>query len=104
MTHDTIKADFNALSVRAKIAVLSRTIHMETIHNRDHPEDAERTYRSSEFVHRLSGFIMALSYQPDKFHREATRATNSLVEGVARHGEHYVTMLHKWIVEARDIT
>lgn len=101
--HDTIKADFIALSARAKIAVLSRTVHMETIHNRDHPKDAERIYRSSEFVHRLSGFIMTLAYQPDKFQQDSTHATVSLIEGVSTHGRHYLTKLHEWIMEARNI-
>jgi hypothetical protein len=102
--HDTIKAAFIALSSRAKIAVLSRTIHMETIHNRDRPEDPQQLYRSSEFIHRLSGFIMSLSYRPDEFQRDSTHASSSLIEGVATHGKHYLTKLHGWIVEARDIS
>lgn len=95
---------FAALSVRAKIAVLARAIHMETIHNRDYPQSAERLYRSSEFVHRLAGFIMSMAYQPDDFQRDATWASKALVEGVARHGQPYLTELHDWIVEARTVT
>ena len=99
--HDKIEKDFIALSVRAKVAVLARTIHMETIHNRDRPENAERLYRSSEFMHRLAGFIMSLAYRPDDFQNDATWATKTLIEGVAIHGQPYLNELHQWIVEAR---
>lgn len=98
--HDKIEKDFIALPVRAKIAVLARTIHMETIHNRDHPEDAERLYRSSEFIHRLAGYIMSLTYRPDDFHNDAAWATKTLIKGVAIHGQPYLNELHQWIVEA----
>lgn len=99
--HDRIEEDFIALPVQAKIAVLARTVHMETIHNRGHPEDAERLYRSSEFTHRLAGFIMSLAYRPDDFQNEATWATKTVIQGVAVHGEDYLSELHRWIVEAR---
>ena len=102
--HAEIERAFAGLSDRAKIAVLARAIHMETIHSRDHPESAERLYRSSEFVHRLAGFIMSLAYRPDDFQRDATWATKALVEGVAIHGQPYLTELHKWIVEARTVS
>lgn len=98
---DEIEKDFIALSVQAKIAVLARTIHMETIHNRDRPEDAERLYRSSEFTHRLAGFIMSLAYRPDEFQNDAAWATNTLIEGVAVHGQPYLNELDQWIVKAR---
>jgi hypothetical protein len=97
---DKIEKDFIALSVQAKIAVLARTIHMETIHNRDRPEDAERLYRASEFTHRLAGFIMSLAYRPNEFQNDATWATRTLIEGVAVHGQPYLNALHHWIVEA----
>ena len=99
-----IEDAFAALSIRAKIAVLARAIHMETIHNRDYPECAERLYRSSEFVHRLAGFIMSLAYRPDDFQRNETWASKALIEGVAIHGQIYLTELHKWIVEARTVS
>ena len=99
--HDNIEQDFIALSVQAKIAVLARTIHMETIHNRDRPEDAERLYRSSEFTHRLAGFIMSLAYRPDDVQNDPVWATKTLIEGVAIHGQPYLNKLHHWIVEAR---
>lgn len=99
--HDKIEKDFIALSVQAKIAVLARTIYMETIHNRDRPEDAEWLYRSSEFTHRVAGFIMSLVYRPDDFQNDATWAARTLIEGVAIHGRHYLNELHHWIVEAR---
>jgi len=102
--HAEIEHAFVGLSARAKIAVLARAIHMETIHNRDDPKGAERLYRSSEFVHRLAGFIMSLAYRPDEFERDATWATKALIEGVAIHGQPYLTELHKWIVEARMIS
>lgn len=102
--HAEIERAFAGLSDRAKIAVLARAIHMETIHNRNHPESAERLYRSSQFVHRLAGFIMSLAYRPDDFQRDATWATKVLVEGVAIHGQPYVTELHKWIVDARTVS
>jgi len=102
--HAEIECAFAGLSDRAKIAVLARAIHMETIHNRDHSGSAERLYRSSEFVHRLAGFIMSLAYRPDEFQRDATWATKALVEGVAIHGQPYLTELHKWIVEAHAVS
>lgn len=74
---------------------------METIHNRDWPEDAERLYRSSEFTHRLAGFIMSLAYRPDDFEKDAIWAAKALIEGVAIHGQPYLNELHKWIIEAR---
>jgi len=98
--HDKIEKAFIALSVQAKIAVLARTIHMETIHNRDRSEDAERLSRSSEFTHRLAGFIMSLAYRPDEFQNDATWATKTLIEGVTIHGQPYLDELHRWIVEA----
>ena len=102
--HDEIEKDFADLTARAKIIVFARTIHMETIHNRDWPENAERLKRSSEFVHRLSGFIMALAYRPDDFQRESTWAAKALIEGVAIHGQHYLTKLHNWISEGRGVS
>ena len=101
---DEIENDFLALSARAKTAVLARVIHMETIHNRDTPEKAERLYRSSDFVHRLAGFSMSLAYRPDNFQRDATWATKTLIEGVAIHGQPYLAELHKWIMEARTVS
>ena len=102
--HAEIERAFAGLSDRAKIAVLARAIHMETIHNRDHPESAERLYRSSQFVHRLAGFITSLTHPPDDFQRDVTWATNALVESVAIHGQPYLTELHKWIVDARTVS
>ncbi|QOV96350.1 hypothetical protein [Novosphingobium sp. ES2-1] len=99
-----IEDAFAALSVRAKIAVLARAIHMETIHNRDQPESAERLYRSSEFIHRLVGFIMSLAYRPEDFQRDATWASKTLVEGVEVHGQPYLAKLHDWIVEVRTVS
>lgn len=102
--HDKIEKDFISLSTRAKIAVLARTIHMETIHNRDHAEGANKLYRSSEFMHRLAGFIMSLSYQPDDFQRDAAWATKALIEGVAFHGQPYLEEFHEWIAQARTMS
>lgn len=101
---DKIEKDFIALSARAKIAVLARTIHMETIHNRDYADCVENLYRSSEFVHRLAGFIMSLTYQPDDFQRDAAWATTTLIEGVALRGQPYLTKLHEWIAQARKMS
>jgi hypothetical protein len=102
--HDKIKDDFIALSARAKISVLARTVHMETIHNRDHPDNAELIYRSSEFVHRLSGLIMTLCYPPVESRQNATYAAVLLIEGVSTHGHQYLNKLHEWIVDAQKIT
>ena len=101
--HRKIESDFNALSARAKIAVLARTIHMETIYNRDYPEAAERLYRSSEFVHRLAGAIMSLTYEPENFSERTTWFTNVLVEGVAARGQSQLTKFHEWIDEVRSM-
>jgi len=84
--HQDIVATFLALSSRGKIAVLARAIHMETIHVRaahlDYPGDAVRPYRSSEFIHRLSGSILGLTHNPELGESEATYAALSLVEGI----------------------
>jgi len=102
-----IEIEFLALSARAKIAVLSRTIHMETIYARaahfDDPDDAKRIYQSSEFIHRLSGFIMALAYQPDEFQQNSACAAAALVEGIEPYGQSYLGMLHQWIIEAQPL-
>lgn len=102
-----IADDFIGLSPRAKVAVLSRTIHMETIHVRaahlDHPDDAERIYLASEFMHRLSGFIMALAYNPEKFQADATRAAATLIEGIRPHGQAYLDKLREWVADAQSI-
>lgn len=51
---------------------------METVHVRaahlDHPDDAERIYQSSKFMHRLSGLIMGLAYKPKEFHGNSAHA------------------------------
>lgn len=104
---ETIIDDFVALSIAAKIAVLARTIHMETIHVRsafaDRPGDVGYLYSSSEFVHRLSGFIMAMTYNPDDFQKCCTYAAQFLVGEVRKHGQAHLQMLHSWIDEARTI-
>jgi hypothetical protein len=106
--HQIIQTDFIALSPRAKTAVISRTIHMETIHVRcahfDRPEDAKCIYRSSEFIHRLSGFIMSLALEPKDFQNDATLAAAYLVEGVATHGQAYLNELHEWILKVQPIS
>lgn len=110
--HSNLEAGFLALSSRAKIWVLARTIHMETIHVRgqylDHPDDAARIYQSSELIHRLAGFINMLSFNPDKFDGDrvhAEYAASYLAEEIRqRHGQAYLTMLHDWIVEAQAIS
>jgi hypothetical protein len=102
-----IAADFIALSPRAKVAVLSRTIHMETIHVRaahlDYPDDAKRIYLASEFMHRLSGFIMALAYNPETFQHDATCAAMALIDGIRPHGQAYLEKLREWVADAQSI-
>ncbi|ATY30818.1 hypothetical protein [Sphingomonas psychrotolerans] len=106
--HQDIAVAFVALSSRAKIAVLARTIHMETIHVRgahlDHPDDPMRLYQSSEFIHRLSGFIMRLTRDPDLGERDMTHAAASLVEGIEPRGQYYLDRLSEWIAEAEAIS
>jgi hypothetical protein len=106
--HQDIVAAFLTLSSRAKIAVLARTIHMETIHVRaahlDHPDDPTRIYQSSEFIHRLSGSIMGLTRDPNMGERETTYTATSLVEGVGPRGQYYLDRLSEWITEAQSIS
>ena len=105
--HQDIVAAFIALSSRAKVAVLARAIHMETIHVRaarlDQPDDPAPLYQSSEYIHRLSGSIMGLARNPEMDAREATFAAMSLVEGIEPRGQHYLTTLSEWIADARSI-
>ncbi|WHU04308.1 hypothetical protein [Sphingomonas sp. NIBR02145] len=103
-----IVATFLSLSSRGKTAVLARAIHMETIHVRaahlDYPGDAVRLYRSSEFIHRLSGSILRLTNNPDLGESEATYAALSLVEGIEPRGQHYLDKLTEWIIEAQSMS
>lgn len=80
---------------------------METVHVRaahlDDPEDAERIYLSSEFMHRLSGFIMALAYDPEGFQRDAAHAATALIDGVESHGHAYLDKLREWVADVQSI-
>jgi hypothetical protein len=101
-------ATFLALSSRGKIAVLARAIHMETIHVRaahlDHPCDTVRLYRSSEFIHRLSGSILRLTHNPDLGESDARYVALSLIEGIEPRGRHYLDNLSEWITHAQSIS
>lgn len=106
--HEDIAAGFLSLSTKGKIAVLARTIHMETIHVREayleHPDDALRIYMSSEFIHRLSGAVMGLARNHDRSERETTYIVTLLIEGVAPRGQYHLNKLSAWIIEASSIS
>jgi hypothetical protein len=104
--HDTIASDFAGLSLRAKIMVLARTIHRETIHVRDahldDPTDSEKLYQSIEFIHRLSGCIMSIATEGADT-KCANYVAPLLIDGVKLRGAPYLRMLADWISEAETL-
>src|SRR5690348_12361374 len=92
-----LRARFEGLSREGKARVLARLIHMETIHVRsahlDDPTDANSLYGSSEFMHRLSGYILAALGPGDI---DAPNMIDSILTSVRPRGQYYVDKLEEW--------
>ncbi len=90
----------------AKVSVLARTIHMETVHVRgdriDFPGEQARVYVSTEFIHRLSGYIMSIAYGSTPSGADAERMIQTLIKNVEPRGQYFVDQLRTWIGEARS--
>lgn len=99
MTSD-LHAGFAALEPTGKARVLARLIHMETILVRDahiiDPHDCERLYASSEFMHRLSGFIVGV-LDPDSPEGREKGMIDTVLRSIQPRGVYYVDKLAGWI-------
>ena len=95
-----LHAAFAALLADGQARVLSRLIHMETIHVRsahvDDPNDTGSLYASSEFIHRLSGFLLAV-LNPDSPADRDARMIDTILRSVEPRGQFYVDRLAEWI-------
>jgi hypothetical protein len=104
MTTDPYKS-FAALPADGQARVLARLIHMETIHVRsahlDDPNDTRSLYASSEFIHRLSGFILAVLNTDSPSGREAGMI-DTILRSVQPRGQFYVDRLGEWIAAEAD--
>ena len=98
--HDEIHTSFAALAPDSQARVLARLIHMETIHVRsahlDDPSDTKRLYASSEFIHRLSGFVLGVLNANSPPGREKGMI-NTIMRSVEPRGQFYVERLVEWI-------
>ncbi|MBG7615069.1 hypothetical protein IWC96_07200 [Brevundimonas sp. BAL450] len=96
---------FAALPADSQARVLARLIHMETIHVRsahlDDPTDTKNLYASSEFTHRLSGFILAVLNTDSPAEREAGMIA-TILRSVEPRGQFYVDRLGEWIAAEAD--
>ena len=95
-----LSAKFAALTPIAKARVLARLILMETVHVRgarlDDPSDSDSIYSSSEFVHRLSGFILTV-LSPDHPGPDDQSMIEAALLSVRPRGKYYVDQLSNWI-------
>jgi len=98
--HDELHTSFAALPAESQARVLARLIHMETIHVRsahlDDPSDTKSLYASSEFIHRLSGFVLAVLNADSPPGRE-TGMIKTILRSVEPRGQFYVDRLAEWI-------
>src|SRR3989344_4116930 len=104
MTAD-LYTSFAAIPADSRARVLARLIHMETIHVRsahlDDPNDTKSLYASSEFMHRLSGFILAVLNTDSPPGREAGMM-DTILRSVEPRGQFYVDRLGEWITAEAD--
>jgi len=67
---ESLEARFATLTYTRQAALLARLIHTETVHVRgaydEDPADAASLYASSEFIHHLSGVVMAILHDHDR--------------------------------------
>ncbi len=95
-----LHAAFAALPAYGQARVLARLIHMETIHVRsahlDDPNDTGSLYASSEFIHRLSGFLLAV-LNPDSPAERDARMIDTILRSVEPRGQFYTGRLAEWI-------
>lgn len=98
--HDELHTSFAALPADSQASVLARLIHMETIHVRsahlDDPSDTKRLYASSEFIHRLSGFILAVLKADSPPAREKGMI-DTILRSLEPRGQLHVDRLADWI-------
>jgi hypothetical protein len=104
MTAD-LYTSFAALPADNQAKVLARLIHMETIHVRsahlDDPNDAKSLYASSEFIHRLSGFILVVLNADSPPGREVGMI-DTILRSVEPRRQFYVDRLGEWIAAEAD--
>ncbi|RYG16138.1 hypothetical protein EON82_25375 [bacterium] len=104
MTAD-LYTSFTILPADSQARVLARLIHMETIHVRsahlDDPNDTKSLYASSEFMHRLSGFILAVLNTDSPAGREAGMI-DTILRSVEPRGQFYVDRIGEWIAAEAD--
>lgn len=98
--NDDLHTSFAGLPADSQARVLARLIHMETIHVRsahlDDPSDTKSLYASSEFIHRLSGYVLAVLNADSSPGRE-TGMINTILRSVEPRGQFYVNRLAEWI-------
>ena len=99
MGAERLAAEFNALRYTAQAKVLARLIHMETVHVRvafyDDPSDGAALYRSSEFVHRLSGIIMVII--DDHKALDVPLLISLIISGLEPRGRRGLDQLCDWV-------
>ena len=91
---------FAALTANSQAKVLALLIHMETIHVRsahiDDPGDTQSLYSSSEFIHRLAGFVLTVLNTERPSGREIGMI-DTILRSVEPRGQYYVDRLVEWI-------
>jgi hypothetical protein len=97
---DDLHTSFAALPADSQARVLARLIHMETIHVRsahlDDPSDTTSLYASSEFIHRLSGFVLGVLNADSPPGREKGMI-DTILRSVEPRGQFYLNRLAEWI-------
>lgn len=100
-----LSARFAALTATSRARVLTLLIHMETIHVRsayiDDPSDTKSLYASSEFIHRLSGFVLTALNTDGPSGREMG-VIDTIMRSVEPRGQYYVDRLVEWIATETD--
>ena len=91
---------FAALTANSQAKVLALLIHMETIHVRsahiDDPSDTQSLYSSSEFIHRLAGFVLTV-LNTDRPPGREIGMIDTILRSVEPRGQYYVDRLVEWI-------
>jgi len=95
-----LSARFAALTANSQARVLALLIHMETIHVRsahiEDPSDTQSLYASSEFIHRLSGFVLTV-LNADRPSGRETGMIETILRSVEPRGQYYLDQLGEWI-------
>jgi hypothetical protein len=94
-----LAAEFNALHYSAQAKLLARLIHMETVYVRaafdEDPSDGAALYRSSEFVHRLSGIIMVIIDDHEAL--DVPLLIGLIIHGLEPRGRRCLDQLCEWV-------